>query len=134
MVVSVSGGSPRFLMSDSRSAMIFLKVRKSSCPFITDCACRQVCACLQSEIAQGQTAGVHCSVCAVTCFVSNRNILTQLYGACSPEHDMSQPEVPCALLKCYTMARTGRNCMYFLRGLMKRLIPSLRPAHHHSME
>ena len=56
MVVSVSGGSPRFLMSDSRSAMIFLKVRKSSSPFITDCTCRQVCACLQFASAQGQTA------------------------------------------------------------------------------
>ena len=57
MVVSVSGGSPRFLMSDSRSAMIFLKVRKSSSPFITDCTCRQMSACLQFEVAQGQTAG-----------------------------------------------------------------------------
>ena len=61
MVVSVSGGSPRFLMSDSRSAMIFLKVRKSSSPFLTDCACRQVCAYLQFKLAQGQTAGVHCT-------------------------------------------------------------------------
>lgn len=37
MVVSVSGGSPRLLMSASRSDMIFLKVLKSSSPFFTDC-------------------------------------------------------------------------------------------------
>ena len=37
MVVSVSGGSPRLLMSASMSDMIFLKVLKSSSPCFTDC-------------------------------------------------------------------------------------------------
>ena len=37
MVVSVSGGSPRFLMSASRSAMMRLKVLKSSDPLRTAC-------------------------------------------------------------------------------------------------
>ena len=37
MVVSVSGGPPRFLMSASRSAMMRLKVLKSSDPLRTAC-------------------------------------------------------------------------------------------------
>ncbi len=130
MVVSVSEGSPRFLMSDSRPAIIFLKVRKSSSPFLTDCACRQVFAWFCSKGAKNQAIGEMCSACALMSCGSGCRIPTSTSLTCS----LIMKELEVSLVNLDKMARTGRNCMYFLSGLMKRLMPSLRPAQHLGFE
>ena len=54
MVVSVSGGSPRFLMSASMSDIIFLKVLKSYSPFFTDCMQARVRSLIKSYLKEQQ--------------------------------------------------------------------------------